>query len=219
MTLTKHTSTITLITLFLFITTCTTDNSITGNSDQSLAKPTGVLDSNSPESDDDDLTPVDIYINRLIGWVLTEYVHHELLQCSIDELGEFEDNYARSVNTSKSYDFRDNYLSKTDKGEVYTACYYLLSTYGIKNNLIGKYYKEHYDLLKSSIVIANDLQHGNNNNQVLINNDIAEKLDEMLKVYKNHKNHKDIDPVLDLLKYDLNKYRNKPKSEIAKDFQ
>ena len=89
MTLTKHTSTITLITLFLFITTCTTDNSITGNSDQSLAKPTGVLDSNSPESDDDDLTPVDIYINRLIGWVLTEYVHHELLQCSIDELGEF----------------------------------------------------------------------------------------------------------------------------------
>ena len=200
MTLSKYKSTITLITLFLLIATCTTDNTITGNSDQSLAKPTGVLDVNSPESGDDP----NIIIQHLRDIIIDEGPEafciagiDWLLEGEYAQPGTFVDPYSRDnptgigINNSivnSSYDFRDNYLSKSEKGEVYTACYYLLSKYGIENNLVGKYYKEHYDLLKSSIVIAHDLQHGNNNNQILINNDIADKLEEMLKIYKNHNN-------------------------------
>jgi len=228
MTLTKYTSTITLITLFLLITTCTTDNSITGNSDQALSKPTGVLDINGPATGDDSPDgfgdgPVDIgrlILNAYVMWgaegLCLMGVNELLGHAPTDGIGVFNTN--RNIINS-SYDFRDNYLSRSEKGEVYTACYCLLSKYSIENNLVNKYHKEHYELVKSSVKIAYQLQHGSSNDQILIKNDIAEKLEDMLKIYRNHENHRDIDPVLDYLDLELNKYENKPKYEIAADFE
>ena len=209
-----------LSTIFLFIASCSSEKSITGNSEQAIAKPADVLEINSPSSDDENLTPVDIYINRLIGWIALQYSNsnrmneHKQTLCYI-----YEGDTQPTEGLQKSYDFRDNYLSKSKKGEVYTACYYLLSKYGIENNLVNKYYKEHHELIKSSIKIAFQVQHGSSNEQVLIKNDFAEKLDDMLKIYGNHKNHRDIEPVLEYFELELNKYQNKPKSAIAADFK
>ena len=210
-----------LIISFLLMTTCTTDNSITGNSNQALAKPSDVLDIYSTASDDDEeLTPVQIYINRLIGWIALQYSNSDRMSEHTQTLCYlYEGDTQPTEGLQKSYDFRDNYLSKSKKGEIYTACYYLLSTYGIENNLVNKYYIEHHELLKSSVKIAYQLQHGSSNDQILIKNEFAEKLEDMLKVYRNHQKHRDVDPVLDFLELELNKYQNKPKSEISADFK
>ena len=120
---------------------------------------------------------------------------------------------------SNLYYFRDNYLTKSTQGNEYIAAYYLLSKYGIENNLVNKYYKEHYELLQNSIEIAYDLQYGRNANQVLINKQTSEKLKDMLKVYRKSLNHREIEPLLNYLEADLEKYYNKPKYEIAADFK
>lgn len=211
-----------IIISFLLFSTCTPDNSITGNSDQALAKPSDLLDINS--DGDDNLGDAESDPRWWYEQIFNNYGGYAgcfvaIINSLLDKnpLDGLTHNPQSSINSS--YDFRDNYLSKSDKGKAYTACYYILSDYGIKNNLIGKYYKEHYELLKSSVDIAHDLQYGSINDQILINNNFAEKLEDMLKIYGNHKNHRDIEPVLEYLELELNKYQNKQKSEIAKDFQ
>jgi len=122
-------------------------------------------------------------------------------------------------NLSVPYDFRDNFLGNSKKGIVYRNMYYELSKYGIENNLVNKYYKEHFELLKNSIEIAYDFQHGSNTDQILINKKISNDLKEMLQIYRNSANHRKIEPVLKYLESDLQKYYNKSKYEIAADFE
>lgn len=218
MILIKNPIAIILIALFFSITTCTTDNTITGNSDQTLGKTTGVVEINSPYCDDDeDKTPWDEAIDKIWNRLSDESKEFAANLHCLFKLTDFWS--VQPLNTSTPYDFRDNYLSKSYKGEVYTACYYLLSKYGIENDLVNKYHKEHYDLLKSGIEIAYDLQYGSNNNRILIDKLISDDLKNMLKVYRNSPKYKEIEPVLDYLEMDLVKYENQPKSKIALDFE
>ena len=113
----------------------------------------------------------------------------------------------------------ENYLSTSPKGNKYINYYYAISKYGIKNNLVNNYYKEHYELMAKSREIAYDLQHGNNNYRILIDKSVYNDFKEMLELYRTHPNHTEIDPVLDYLEADLEKYYNKPKNTIARDFQ
>jgi len=228
-----------LLALFFTITTCTTDNSITGNSDQTLGKTTGVVDINSPKSggDDDDCISTDIgdwilswygqygaaglmviLINRLLDIYKDTHVLDGLEGGYFRGPGNNSQNYNNYV-TQPSYDFRDNYMSKSVKGREYTEFYYALSKYGIKNNLVNKYPQEHLELLIISTAIAHNLQHGNNNEEVLIHDVTSDALNNMLKVYRDSPNHIEIKPVLDYLETDLKKYQNKPKHEIAADFE
>jgi len=197
--MTKFKSSIILIlfTSFLLITTCTTDNSITGNSDQALSKITNIVDINSPMHDDAKCLFTSSGIPIYIPPKLTNPLN----------------------NLSVPYDFRDNFLGNSKKGIVYRNMYYELSKYGIENNLVNKYYKEHYDLLKNGIEIAYALQHGSNTNSIMINKSTRDDLKDMLGLYSNSPNHREIEPVLDYLEKDLEKYSNKPKSEIVRDFQ
>lgn len=205
-----------LIASMFLITTCTTENSIIG-SDQTLSKTTSVVDINSPVSEDDeydwwdafiDLFGVNTNMEAACFWIVFIRPPRPpiLQQSHVDDL-------------SKQYDFRDNFLLKSDKGKAYTASYYILSKYGIENNLVNKYYKEHYELLKSSMEVAYDLQYGSNNNRIIINKNIVDDLKDMLKVYRSSPNHKEIEPVLDYLEADLEKYYDKPKYKIAADFE
>ena len=101
----------------------------------------------------------------------------------------------------------------------YKDAFYEISRYAIKTNLVNQYFHEHYDLLKESQKIASELQFGNDDNRILINKEYSNELLEMVKVYRAHPNHRDIDNVLDYLEKDLIKYENQPKSVIAKDFK
>ena len=213
-----------LIAIFFTIITCTTDNSITGNADLSLAKPTGTTDISSAASGDDDCVSTDIG-----EWILITYGMYgpgglivALMNRLLDK-GYYDGlpsgGWDWNNNISKpSYDFRDNYLSKSEKGREYTKFYYELSKYGIKNNLINKYPKEHLELLITSTAIAHNLQYGNKNDKILIDLEISDKFKDMLKVYGHSTNHRKIDTILDYLEEDLDKYYNKPKCEIAMDF-
>jgi len=229
-----------LIISFLLITTCSNDSSITGNSDKTIAKPTELFETNNSQSDENKDCTIDIserilliYLDNgaeglivaMINWVLINKYHKDLPGDYLDGLdpeyfsGPGGSPKYNKIVTQPLYNFRDNYLSKSNKGQEYTKYYYELSKYGIQNNLVNKYPLEHIELLLISTAIAQDLQNGASNDQVLIDNEFAEKIEDMLKVYGNHKNHRDIDPVLDYLELELNKYTNKPKSEIDKDFQ
>ncbi len=223
MVIVKNSIKIILITSFFLISTCTTDNSITGSSDQSLGKTTSVLDINSTAGGDKEWDrilqqQVSNLITRFLAASYTDYFISNLFENCLNLVLGVEDEEEHNDHLTKSYDFRDNYLSKSEKGLDYIACYYILSDYGIKNNLVNKYYKEHYELLKNSIGIVHDLQYSNNN-QILIKKEAADNLKDMLKVYRSSQNHREIELVLDYLEADLEKYYNKPKIEIAADFQ
>jgi len=200
MTLSKYATVVSLLALILLIITCAKDNSITGNSNQSLAKPTDLFGTNSHNSYDKDK-------------IEQEYRDRDNPKCWVEQV------IIPHISVHKSYDFRDNYLSKSDKGNKYTKFYYELSKYGIENNLVNKYYKEHFELLKINAEIASDLQYGSNINQILLNKKTSDDLKYILRVYRDSPNYKEIEPILDYLEADLDKYSNKPKYEIAKDFQ
>lgn len=116
------------------------------------------------------------------------------------------------------YDFRDNYLSKSDKGDLYTKLYYILSIHGIQNNLIMNYPLEHISIMEKGIGISKELQYGTNDSKILFDKTTYDDCNNILKIYRNSENHKDIEPVLEYLEADLEKYYNKPKAEIAADF-
>jgi hypothetical protein len=225
----RNSMAIILIAIFLTTVTCTTDNSITGNTGQYLGKTAGVVADSSKTSNDDCVASDDPFGELGFGSAFgTDYnfrnrpivvlMNSLLDEGLLDELPTDGWNYGANI-TKPSYSFRDNYLSKTVKGKKYTKYYYELSKYGIKNNLVNKYPKEHLGLLIISIDIVQNLQHGSNNNRILINEQISDALKDMLKVYRNSPNHEEIEPVLEYLEADLEKYRNKPKHEIALDFE
>jgi len=210
----KNPVTIILLSSFFLISTCTNDNSITGNTDQTLGKTTGLVDVNSPTSEDDEGN--DFF--DVISKILLSLDEDQLALCFFCTEAIMYPWFARTPDLSKPYDFRDNFLKKSEKGWVYIAIYFELSRYGIENNLVHEYSNEHNKLLKNSIDIAYNLQYGNNSNQILINKSISDDLKDMLKVYRSSPNHWEIEEVLQFLEADLEKYYNQPKYVIAADF-
>lgn len=159
----KYPIAIILIAIFFTITTCTTDNSITGNSDKTLSKTTGIVDINSPTSGN----PVYYYQEGLVFCVIDWLVEDPTYFNHGEEGSPNPGGRVFSISdANNTYDFRDNYLYNSEKGTVYNNIYYKLSKYGIENNLVNKYYKEHYELLKNSIEIAYTLQYGSNTDKI-----------------------------------------------------
>ena len=201
--MTKISSPITLILLIsvFSISTCTTDNSVTGNSDQYLLKPSGAEGVNTKFEDLSDE-------EQCYYWFF-----------AFNPLAAIMMGYNPPGHLDKPYDFRDNYLEKSNKGLEYKSAYYELGRYAIKNNLVNTYFKEHHLLLLESAKIAFELQYSNDNTKILIQDDISSSLKEMVTIYREHPNHREIDKILDYLESDLIKYENKPKSVIEADFE
>jgi len=192
---------ITILSLLIF--SCSTDNSITGGSDQTnLSKPSDI---NSPASDDQEVDDYDKCV--FLAVALNPGV---IIFLNVSE---------PPSNLSIPYDFRDNFLENSEKGSDYIEYYYELSKYGIENNLVLNHPLEHISLINTGISFSYDLQHGSNDNQILINRSTYNDLKDIVIIYRDSKNHKEIDVVLDYLENDLEKYYNKTKVEIAMDFE
>jgi len=176
---------------------CTNDNMVTQSSDRSLEKINNGLDIISGDA---------------------SAISGRGENCEMEALPQYG-GYGDDSHIDKSYDFRDNYLAKSDKGKNYTNYYYEISKYGIGNNLVSKHLKEHRELIFKSVKIAYNLQHGNQNNQILIDKETYDDLKEMLAIYRNQPNHAEIDPILNYLETDLEKFFNKQKSVVVRDFQ
>ena len=215
------------IIILSFLTfSCSTDNSITGGSDQTnLSKPSEITDFFS--GNDGYKTrwgmPIPPMFNEclLLAELFTPYLLelHGITPITSDNNNSIETFDNRDELIAKSYDFRDNYLSNSDKGNLYIDYYQKLSIYSISNNIIGEYYMEHILLTPILINIARDMQYGTNPNKIFINKSIYDDLKNIIKIYRDSDNHKDIDVVLDYLETDLEKYYNKTKAVIAVDFE
>ncbi|NHZ84583.1 MAG: hypothetical protein GWP19_01715 [Planctomycetia bacterium] len=214
-----------IIILSLLTFSCTTDNSIT--STESIGKTNEVFDINTPITGDGDNVDIEDYVPY---WLPPDR-RKDFLQYI--KSGGSENCYflqwvvyAQNPETPKNkttliedaYHFRDDFLLKSKKGFDYICSYYLLSNYGIDNNLVMKHSLEHLSLMNLGIEASQELQHGTNNNQILINRSTYDNLKDIVKIYRDSENHQDIDPVLDYLDTDLEKYYNKTKAEIATDF-
>ncbi len=199
---------ITTTVLVLLTFSCTNDSTITQSSERNIGKTNDVYDVNSGDDPP--------RLSDLIRPNNNPNPSDPVCQISYEGIGRPDDDPYLAIN---SYDFRDNYLTKSNKGKDYTKYYYEISKYGIQNNLFSQHFKEHRELIHKSVGKANDLQYGNNNDQILIDKEIYYELKEMLELYRNHPKHTEIDPVLDYLEADLEKYYYKPKSVIALDFK
>ncbi len=194
-----------ILSILLFFTTCADNNSPTNSSDRSLEKASDISDINSTSSSDPELDSFDKCVLIWLGTLSPGPLYWSFSVSQVD--------------SNSLYDFRDNYLQKSEKGEIYIASYYLLSEYGIKNNLVNKYPKEHLDLLRSSALIVNKLQNSSKSDEVLFKKEITDNIKSMLKVYRNSPNHRKIDKTLNYLEADLQKYYDKPGTEIAVAFE
>jgi len=215
-----------LIIILSFLTfSCFNDSSLTGNSDQiNLNKPIEITDYFNTNSDS--TTVFEDNINKIMDIIYKKFGYDETAMriCLLGVMApylRYEDLLPtpKSDNLNQPYDFRNNYLTKSDKGIDYIACYYILGTYGMENNLLMKYSIEHLSLMNLGLKISQELQHGNNDNQILINNSTYDDLKDFVKIYRDSEKHTDIDIVLDYLETDLEKYYNKTKADIAADFE
>jgi len=210
-----------ILILSLLTFSCSTDNSITGGSDQTnLSKPMDIDGINSTKPNISDYIP---------PWYSAGFTK---IPKKLEPLTEFAENVCfifwligdkkksddNNSNIKDSYSFRDNYLYKSEKGIDYIYSYYILSEYGIENNLVMRHSLEHLSLMNTGLAVAQELQHGINNSKILIDKPIYDDLQDIVEIYRDSENHKDIDVVLDYLEVDLEKYYNKPKAEIAVDF-
>ena len=206
---------------------CTNTDTITGNS-RNLEKYYGIEDDNStdpygvsgilwlaimiggPEAYDDCLLGIELFA----PYLLSDGNNHS------DTHDSYSNLYANREDIfEKSYDFRDNYLSITQNGRRYIDYYKLLSRYSVKNNLINKYYKEHLEITPKAVSLAYRLQHGDDLNELIIDNDYYKSIKDLVKIYRNSNNHREIDGILDKIEKDIEKYYNKPKSVIEADFK
>ena len=221
--------------LSLFTFSCTTDNTLMGSEqDHGLEKP---FNADDIFSDDDDeiatedawrFTATRYFLYLIMGYFSDQGIPESerqkfpILGClveSIIKIGFGDSNQNTNINNQIAYDFRDNYLSKSEKGEIYTLGYYLLSNYAIENNLLMRNSLEHLSLMNLGIEVSYELQHGTNDNKILINRSIYNDCKDLVKIYRNSEKHADIDMVLDYLEADLEKYYNKSKAVISADFQ
>ncbi len=223
----KFQKTISILLLFsyLFIFSCSNDIIITNSANETdLQKQSGFGGINS--GDDDNISPWDDVIDRLSDDRLHELIAGFLLLVYVTDIDvPGRDNilclinrFSSDRNSNIAYDFRDNYLSHSDKGKIYTVLYYYLSYYSIENNIVMKYPLEHLAIIETGIEVSKELQNGINTNNILINKSTYDALKSISKIYRQSENHQDIEPVLDYLETDLEKYYNKPQAEIAVDF-
>lgn len=206
---------------FLFVFSCSVEDSVTNSNDQVvLEKP---FEIEAPASDN----PWDTFVETL-GEDAIRTMTYGVFLIILAQTGKvigsgpcFQGLTESNGETNKiAYDFRDKYLLKSEKGEIYTIGYYLLSHYGIENDLVMRYPLEHLSIMETGIEISKGLQHNNNDDRVLINKSTYNDLKNLVAIYRNAENklNLDITPVLNYLETDLEKYYNKPKAEIAADF-
>ena len=213
-----------IIILSLINLSCSTDNSITGKSNQNnLNKPLDIETFFSTTPGSDYIPPTVANLVSLLK--LIETIENAQL-CIFFTTGYLPDpdkilgfGLDQSIIVNDAYDFRDNYLLKSQKGQKYTLAYYLLSEYGIENNLAMKHSLEHLQLMNTGIELSQELQHGIDQNKILIDKSAYNDLKNITKIYRNSENHDDIDFILDYLEADVEKYYNKTKAEIAMDFE
>ena len=202
---------------------CSTNDSITGDNKISrLEKPSEIEDFFSPKPPINEWTLSYPNLAKLLllidtaekGELCVFFIYGKVFTPPENIEGDEE-----SLSLSELYNFRDNYLLNSQKGQLYTASYYILSEYGIENNLVMKYSMEHLSLMNTGIAVSRELQHGTNDSKILINKSTYDDLKNIVKIYRDSENHTDIEPILNYLETDLEKYYNKTKAEIAVDFE
>ncbi len=217
-----------IIILSLLTFSCSSDNSITGDSNQTtLSKPNEITEYFSKKSDPTDnfTDAIEKIFEKLWPALEGNALGEQMCFSGIIALYSGSDLFDNSGDDgikkiqAQQYDFRDNYLSNSDKGLLYIGIYYYLSKYGIENDLVLKYISDHSSIILTSANIIHDLQYGIDDNQILINRSTYDDLNDIVKIYRDSENHKDTDVVLDYLETDLEKYYNITKTEIAVDFE
>jgi len=213
-----------IIILSLLTISCSTDNSITDSRPVSKTYEITEINTDPDQPDIGNYIPPWIPEKHKENYIKRTISNGDNL-CFIDWLtGYYVTAIDRFLNPSlyesdTPHKFRDNYLAQSIKGIDYIYSYYILSDYGIENNLVMKYPLEHLSIMETGIEVSQELQHEMNQSKILINKSTYDDLKGLTKVYRQSKNYENIEPVLDYLEADLDKYYNKTKSEIAADFE
>ncbi len=217
---------VSIVLLLMVFVSCTSENSTGYNDSSTLAKPADYEDIFSTNSDDNN--PANNFtksIEKLVNKLLKIYDGDKTAEhiCFIGLLGLNMGGGTWISGPSESQiqdseNFRDNYLLKSEKGNTYNNCYILLSNYAYDNNLVLKYPLKHLSLFNFGYEISQNLQYAQNEQTVLINYSDYIEFKQMINLYRSTDNHEEIDPILDYLESDLDRYYNKPTSEIAQEF-
>jgi hypothetical protein len=201
----------------LLIFSCSTETPTNSNPNNNLMKP---LDIYSYENTNTTSHPSwNYFVDRVWDKIPEKKKNWVYNWCSFDLFDLFSWGPSlHSYSNANKYDFRDNYLSKSDKGNEYIVAYYFLSRYSIENNLINKYPSLHRDIFRNGLKIAFDLQYGKNANKILFDDRTIDLINEVVDLYKESENYPEIEIIVDYLESDLNEFINMPLNEIQLKF-
>lgn len=126
----------------------------------------------------------------------------------------YENANIENINEEEIYNFRDNGLLKSSKGQNYVEYYYQLSEYAISNDLlISNNSSELFTLLYEGAEIVKKLLDSNFTGE-LINEDVYQKCLVAVGVFQSTENYNKIQTIVEILKIDLELMKNKNATEV-----
>lgn len=218
--------------VLIFFISCTSDNSTNYNDSSNLAKPSDYENIFGVNSDDEDDIDYRVLLGQpgIIGaWNTCVLLVELFAPYLLDTIGSyivvvpFDPDLQKIIDDretliEQSYDFRDDYLSKSSKGNIYINYYENLSEYSIENNIIGEYYKEHLLITPLCVSMAKNLQYGQNGEEIIVDNNSYNELKNIIEIYRRSNPPNNITNILNYLENDLDRFRSMTKSQIDLEF-
>jgi hypothetical protein len=120
----------------------------------------------------------------------------------------------QGLNIGFARTFRDDFLSKTKKGKVYTDNYYKISKISTLNNAINSgNLLDHINFANKIFAISQKLQNGDSN-EIILDKDTKTELLRFVKYYKTLSKNKEYQQLLIDLEDDFDDLSNKSKAKV-----
>ena len=123
-------------------------------------------------------------------------------------------NKEKSLNTAEAYNFRDNFMSKSETGRSYVNYYYTISKVVVASNGINaKNVGQHFDFASKVHDIAKRIQFGEDK-ELVYGKDFRDEAQYFINTYRRLSSDKTFLKTLAIIEKDLNRFTGKSRREI-----
>jgi hypothetical protein len=140
----------------------------------------------------------------------------ELPDCPTEQVVNFQGSNLRinidGVDKQEAYNFRDDFLKNTEKGQAYIRHYYNLSKV-MKEVMNAENFSKHLAFAKATFEVSETLERGENNKIPLKDSYVNEAF-EFIKIYRKATKDKNTIESLNEIEHDLKEFRGKSKEKI-----
>jgi hypothetical protein len=131
-----------------------------------------------------------------------------------NQIGVTTANAGKTLNSAEAYNFRDHFLSKTEKGRSYINFYYTISRVALEKKSINKKsVGQHFDFAAKVHSIAQKIQSGTDA-EIIYREDFRKEAQSFINNYRTLSKDKTYLTALATIEKDLNRFTGKSRKEI-----